>query len=99
MTHPIPSHQTDQQTIDQLRDIVAYMSENSLVMTTAESCTAGLIAAHLADVPGRGQIAGMCICDLHAGSPSQLLENSHSGNPFDAFSHWYWAKRQFISED
>ncbi|MDB5887122.1 MAG: hypothetical protein JWR74_3293 [Polaromonas sp.] len=31
------------------------MSENSLVMTTAESCTAGLIAAHLADVPGAGK--------------------------------------------
>jgi nicotinamide-nucleotide amidase len=56
MTHPTPSHQTDQQTIDQLRDIAAYMSENSLVMTTAESCTAGLIAAHLADVPGAGKL-------------------------------------------
>lgn len=31
------------------------MARQSLVLTTAESCTAGLIAAHLADVPGAGQ--------------------------------------------
>ena len=42
--------------IDHLKEIAAYMAENSLVMTTAESCTAGLIAAHLADVPGAGKL-------------------------------------------
>lgn len=32
------------------------MAGQSLVLTTAESCTAGLIAAHLADVPGAGEL-------------------------------------------
>ena len=32
------------------------MAEHSLVLTTAESCTAGLIAAYLADVPGAGKV-------------------------------------------
>lgn len=56
MTHHVSSHQPGTQFNDQLQDIVAYMSRNSLVMTTAESCTAGLIAAHLADAPGAGQL-------------------------------------------
>ena len=32
------------------------MRESSLVLVTAESCTAGLIAATLADVPGAGDL-------------------------------------------
>ncbi len=39
-----------------LKEVASYMSEHSLVLATAESCTAGLIAAHLADVPGAGQL-------------------------------------------
>ncbi|MEO8389336.1 CinA family protein [Polaromonas sp.] len=41
---------------NQLRAVAAYMKSHSLVLTTAESCTAGLIAAHLADVPGAGSL-------------------------------------------
>jgi nicotinamide-nucleotide amidase len=39
-----------------LENIARFMAGQSLVLTTAESCTAGLIAAHLADVPGAGQL-------------------------------------------
>lgn len=39
-----------------LKEVARYMSEHALVLTTAESCTAGLIAAHLADVPGAGKL-------------------------------------------
>ncbi|MDB5964868.1 MAG: ompetence-damaged protein [Polaromonas sp.] len=41
---------------DQLAVVAAYMKSHALRMTTAESCTAGLIAAHLADVPGAGAL-------------------------------------------
>ncbi len=34
----------------------AFMKKHELVLTTAESCTAGLIASHLADVEGAGAL-------------------------------------------
>jgi PncC family amidohydrolase len=37
-------------------DIAEFMQRESLLLVTAESCTAGLIAAKLADVPGAGQL-------------------------------------------
>jgi nicotinamide-nucleotide amidase len=37
-------------------DTVAYLKANSLVVVTAESCTAGLIASRLAATPGAGQV-------------------------------------------
>ena len=42
--------------MDDLERIAAYMREHKLLLTTAESCTAGLIAATLADLPGAGQL-------------------------------------------
>jgi len=36
--------------------VAALMHENALTLVTAESCTAGLIAATLADVPGAGAL-------------------------------------------
>jgi len=36
------------------RQVVGYLRSRSLVLTTAESCTAGLIASMLAEVPGSG---------------------------------------------
>lgn len=36
--------------------VAAYMHEHSLKLVTAESCTAGLIAATLADIPGAGAL-------------------------------------------
>ena len=49
-------HKPDQELSEQLQRVAAYMTKHRLVMTTAESCTAGLIAAHLADVPGAGAL-------------------------------------------
>lgn len=40
----------------QLAGVASFMKRHALVLTTAESCTAGLIAAHLADVPGAGAL-------------------------------------------
>jgi len=39
-----------------IEEVAAFMKENSLMLVTAESCTAGLIAATLADIPGAGQL-------------------------------------------
>jgi nicotinamide-nucleotide amidase len=37
-------------------DTVAYLKANALVVVTAESCTAGLIASRLAATPGAGEV-------------------------------------------
>jgi nicotinamide-nucleotide amidase len=42
--------------MNSLTDIAEFMRSKSLLLVTAESCTAGLIAATLADVPGAGQL-------------------------------------------
>lgn len=42
--------------MNSLERIALYMKENQLVMVTAESCTAGLISAMLADIPGAGEL-------------------------------------------
>ena len=39
-----------------LTEIAEFMTSHDLMLTTAESCTAGLIAAHLADIPGAGKL-------------------------------------------
>lgn len=56
MSSPPASGPSSQPLTQQLEAVVAYMTRHGLVMTTAESCTAGLIAAHLADVPGAGSL-------------------------------------------
>jgi nicotinamide-nucleotide amidase len=40
----------------QLESVLRYLRENNLKVVTAESCTAGLIASTLAEVPGVGPI-------------------------------------------
>lgn len=42
--------------MNELAAIARFMKDNELLLVTAESCTAGLIAARLADVPGAGQL-------------------------------------------
>lgn len=42
--------------MDAIERVAAFMHDHSLTLVTAESCTAGLIAATLADVPGAGSL-------------------------------------------
>ncbi len=42
--------------MNNIEDVAEYMREHKLLLVTAESCTAGLIAATLADIPGAGQL-------------------------------------------
>lgn len=39
-----------------VQDVVAYLVEHELTLITAESCTAGLIASEVANVPGSGRV-------------------------------------------
>ncbi|MFD2191586.1 CinA family protein [Pistricoccus aurantiacus] len=39
-----------------VENVVAYLKEQELALVTAESCTAGLIASEVANVPGSGQV-------------------------------------------
>ena len=39
-----------------IESVAQFMKDNSLMLVTGESCTAGLIAATLADIPGAGQL-------------------------------------------
>lgn len=42
--------------MSELEAVARFMERHGLLLVTAESCTAGLIAAHLADVPGAGSL-------------------------------------------
>lgn len=44
-----------------IEEVADYMREHRLMLVTAESCTSGLIAATLADIPRRRPIAGLCL--------------------------------------
>ncbi|KQW54341.1 CinA family protein [Variovorax sp. Root411] len=63
---------------------VAYLKEHALVVVTAESCTAGLIASRLAATPGAGQVleSAFVVYDPKAkrrslGVPQQVLEQNN----------------------
>lgn len=49
-----------------LQGVVDYLKNNEIVLTTAESCTAGLVVSELARVPGSG---GCIDCGLAVYSP------------------------------
>lgn len=62
-------------------DTVAYLKAHHLVVVTAESCTAGLIASHLAATPGAGAVLDLAyvVYDPKAkqrclGVPAEVME-------------------------
>lgn len=42
--------------MDTIEQVASFMRSNDLLLVTAESCTAGLIAATLGDIPGAGKL-------------------------------------------
>lgn len=42
--------------MNEIEKVARYMREHKLLLVTAESCTSGLIAATLADIPGAGAL-------------------------------------------
>ena len=66
------------------RDIVQYLKAHALVVVTAESCTAGLIASRLAAIPGAGEVLGCAfvVYDPKAkrrcpGVPAEVFERNN----------------------
>ncbi|MES2686929.1 MAG: CinA family protein [Pseudomonadota bacterium] len=55
-THRCTERQPPARADKALVQLCRFMSMQSLVLSTAESCTAGLMAARLADVPGAGSL-------------------------------------------
>ncbi len=66
------------------RRTVQYLKEHALVLVTAESCTAGLIASRLAAAPGAGEVleCAFVVYDPKAkrrclGVPAEVLERNN----------------------
>ena len=57
----------------ELKTIAAYMHEHGLKLVTAESCTAGLIAARLADEPGAGALLDCAFVTYSSQSKQRCL--------------------------
>ncbi len=57
--------------MDPIRETARFLQRRGLRLATAESCTAGLIASHIADVPGCG---GTLQCAIVAYSPEAKKE-------------------------
>jgi nicotinamide-nucleotide amidase len=55
-----------------LADLCRFMKRHGLLLATAESCTAGLIAARLAEVPGAGALLD-CACVAYSPEAKQQL--------------------------
>lgn len=56
-----------------LKEVAGFMAAHSLVLATAESCTAGLIAAHLAEVPGAGELLESACITYSPGAKQRRL--------------------------
>ena len=66
-----------------LEAIVDYLKSNDIVLTTAESCTAGLVVSELARVPGSG---GCIDCGLAVYSPDS--KNRYLNVSFDTIDRY-----------
>ncbi|MCG7598314.1 CinA family protein [Halomonas sp. McH1-25] len=69
--------------MDLLETVTRYLNDNELILTTAESCTAGLIVSELARVPGSGQSID---CGLAVYSPE--AKNRYLSVSFDTIERY-----------
>ncbi|ANQ85011.1 CinA domain-containing protein [Azoarcus olearius] len=60
--------------MDTLDELADFMKRHHLLLVTAESCTAGLIAAHLADVPGAGELLDCAFVTYSTEAKARCLE-------------------------
>jgi PncC family amidohydrolase len=56
-----------------LKEVADFMAAHSLILATAESCTAGLIASHLAEVPGAGELLESACITYSPGAKQRRL--------------------------
>ena len=55
-------------------EVVVFMKRNGLVLATAESCTCGLIASSVADVPGAGSCLDRAFVTYSVSSKIEMLD-------------------------
>lgn len=67
--------------MDWLEEVIQYLTDQKLQVTTAESCTAGLVVSELVSVPGSGQAID---CGLAVYSPE--AKNRYLHVPYEAMS-------------
>lgn len=60
--------------MNDIERIADYMRHHKLLLTTAESCTAGLIAATLADIPGAGELLDCAFVTYSVQSKQRCLK-------------------------
>jgi PncC family amidohydrolase len=60
--------------MDDMPAIADYMKRHRLVLVTAESCTAGLIASRLAEVPGAGKLLECAYVVYSPGAKQRCLD-------------------------
>jgi nicotinamide-nucleotide amidase len=56
-----------------LAEIVHFLSDSEITLTTAESCTCGLIASLLGDIPGCGQVLDSALVVYSPSAKRRLL--------------------------
>jgi nicotinamide-nucleotide amidase len=56
-----------------VKEVAEYMKRHGLTLVTAESCTAGLIASRLAEVPGAGQLLDCAFVVYTPGAKQRCL--------------------------
>lgn len=79
--------------MDQYEQIIHYLDENQLTLSTAESCTAGLIVAHLAAIPGCGSVLD---CGYVVYSPQ--AKNRCLGVSFDTMERYNLTSEEVARE-
>jgi len=58
--------------------VAKYMHDHKLLLVTAESCTSGLIAATLADIPGAGQLLDCAFVTYSVQAKQRTLDVSEN---------------------
>lgn len=62
--------------MNDIERVARYMDEHHLLLVTAESCTSGLIAATLADVPGAGKLLDCAFVTYSVDAKQRCLDVS-----------------------
>jgi PncC family amidohydrolase len=79
--------------MDMLEKIADYLRDNELILATAESCTAGLVASELARIPG----SGSCMdCGLAVYSPES--KNRYLKVRFDTIDRYGLTSEEVAAE-
>ena len=79
--------------MDMLEKIADYLRDNELILATAESCTAGLVASELARIPG----SGSCMdCGLAVYSPES--KNRYLKVSFDTIDRYGLTSEEVAAE-